>query len=163
MGHRWFLTRDGKQRHGPFSDSQLRQMASQGKLLPSDLLWRDESAQWVSASSVGGLFPETPPNTELPEFIYAYLPFLKSSRRRITFAVKRSGTLTSVSKTVRTFVSGGGGGSSTYTDSFGPVQSRSTPISISTTHEATMDLWILDDAGRESSVRIKNDVPLKEV
>ena len=42
MTSRWFTTSNGKQRHGPFSDTQLKQLASSGRLLPSDMLWRRE-------------------------------------------------------------------------------------------------------------------------
>lgn len=162
MGNRWFCTRDGKKQYGPYSDAQLRQLGVSGSLLPSDMLWLEGSRQWIPASSIAGLFSQPPDRKELPEFLYAHLPFFKSNHRRVTFTVDRTGTLTSVSKTVRTYVSGGGGGGSTHTDSYGRVQGSSAPVWINTTHETTMDLWILDEEGRESSVRIKKDIPLKE-
>ncbi len=155
--NRWFITRDGKQRHGPFSEQQLSHLASAGRLLPSDMLWREGSAQWIRAESVGGLFAQQPAITDLPEFHYAHLPFFPPDHRRIAFAVDRVGTLTGVSKTVRQFISGGGG--SVYSDRTGI---RGYFIPIRTTHETTMDLWVLEANGRESSVRISKDVPLKE-
>src|SRR5579875_327114 len=160
MGNRWFMTRDRKQRHGPFSDAQLRQLASSGKLLPSDMLWLEGSTQWVPANSINGLFLQKPVTRELPEFCYNYLPMFGPSH--IVFTVDRTGTLTSVSKTVRTYISGGGGGGSVYSDSFGRVYGSSAPFHINTTHDTTMDLWSLEADVRESSVRIKKDIPLKE-
>jgi hypothetical protein len=58
MANRWFITRDGKKRYGPFSDSQLRQLVPSGRLLPSDMLWLEGAPTWVPASSVNGLFSE---------------------------------------------------------------------------------------------------------
>lgn len=162
MGNRWFITRDRKQRHGPFSDAQLRQLASAGKLLPSDMLLLQGSARWVAASSIDGLFSQDTAATELLEFHYAHLPLFSADHRRVLLTIDRSGTLTSVSKTVLTYVSGGGGYGSVYTDSSGRVHGSSSPVRIDTTHEITMDLWILEPDGRESSIRIWDDIPLKE-
>jgi hypothetical protein len=58
MANRWFITRDGKQRHGPFSDAQLKQMASSDKILASDMIWREGTQKWVPASSIRGLFSQ---------------------------------------------------------------------------------------------------------
>jgi hypothetical protein len=33
---------------------------------------------------------------------------------------------------------------------------------IKTTHQTTLGLWILDEEGREASVRVEEDIPLKE-
>lgn len=162
MANRWFFTKDGKQRHGPFSDTQLRQLVTSGKLSPSDMLWQEGSTQWVPANSIDGLFSQEPVATELPEFLYVHLPLFRFDHRRVVFTVDRSGTLTSVSKMIRTYVSGSGGGGSFYSDSHGHVHGSSEPISINTTHETTVDLWILDDDGRESSLRINQDILLKE-
>lgn len=162
MGNRWFVTRDGKKRYGPFSDAQLRQLASAGKLLPSDMLLLEGSSQWVAASSIDWLFSQNPAAKKLPKFYYVHLPLLSANHRCVQFLIDRSGTVTGVSKTVRTYVSGGGGGGSVYTDPFGRVQGSSSPVWIFTTHKTTIDLWILEPDGRESSVRIEEDIPLKE-
>lgn len=162
MANRWFITRDGKRRAGPFSDAQLGELASLGMLLPSDMLWLEDSTRWVPARSINGLFAHEPVATGLPEFRYAHLPLFRPDHRQVVFTVDRAGTLTGVSKTVRTSVSGGGGGGSGSTDSYGRGYGSSAPVWIDTTHETTMDLWILDADGRESSVRIKKDIPLKE-
>lgn len=161
MGDRWIVTRDGKQCHGPFSDAQLKDLASSSRLLPSDMLWQEGSTQWVPADSIDGLFSRERVVAELPEFFYAHLPFFRKDHRRVAFTVERSGILTAVSKTDRMYVSGSGGGGSVYTDFSGHVQGSSASFSIRTTHETTMDLWIRDDDGRESSIRIKKDIPLK--
>ena len=63
MAHDWFYTRDGKQKHGPVSSTQLQTLARSGQLLPSDRLWKQGMSQWVPAAKVKGLFPSpaTPP------------------------------------------------------------------------------------------------------
>lgn len=94
------------------------------------------------------------PSTGFPDFFYTYL----FSHRRVSFEVDRAGILTGLSKSVKTSVSGGGGAISS--DSYGHVQGWINPIS--TTHETTMELWIQDAEGRESSVIIKKDIPLRE-
>jgi hypothetical protein len=68
MGNRWFITRDRKQRHGPFSDAQLRQLASSGRVLPSDMLWLEGSTQWVPANSIDGLFSQNRDSTKKCRF-----------------------------------------------------------------------------------------------
>lgn len=49
---------------GPFDMATLQQMAANGKLTASSLVWTNGMAQWVKAGSVGeleGLFPPVPP------------------------------------------------------------------------------------------------------
>lgn len=48
----WYITRDGKKMHGPFTDAQLQQMASDGKILESDLVWREGYNNWVPVSQI---------------------------------------------------------------------------------------------------------------
>ena len=55
---RWYLARN-RQKYGPYSIEQLRQMASSGHLFPEDMLLQEGTQQWVAASSVQGLFPST--------------------------------------------------------------------------------------------------------
>ncbi|MCS7270059.1 MAG: GYF domain-containing protein [Gemmataceae bacterium] len=52
MNSRWFITRDGKHTHGPFTEEQLLHWAQSGKLLPTDLVWKEGSDSWVPLSSV---------------------------------------------------------------------------------------------------------------
>jgi hypothetical protein len=163
MANQWFITRDGKQRYGPFSDVQLRELASSGRLSPSDMLWTDGAKQWRPASSIHGLFGQLCLARHLPDFHYATLPGFPTDHRRIAFRVDRAGILTSVSKTVTSSVSGGGGGGYIDTNLYdGRIHGSTAPVWIDTTHKTKIDLWILDSEGRESSLRIKKDIPLKE-
>lgn len=57
MSAEWFYLKN-RQNLGPFNQDQLRQLAQQGKLLPSDLVWKNGMASWSPASSVPGLLPE---------------------------------------------------------------------------------------------------------
>src|SRR5436309_2877482 len=55
---RWFYTPDNKQRIGPLTTAQLRQLASNGTLRPEYMVMREGSGKWMPASTVKGLFPE---------------------------------------------------------------------------------------------------------
>jgi hypothetical protein len=120
----------------------------------------DDKVNDAEIPSAGAISPVAA--SAMPEFLYAHLPFFRPDHRRVTFAVDRSGALTGVSTRDRMYVSGGGGGGSVYTDSHGHVHGSSAPVWVNTTYETTMELWILDAEGRESSVRIRKDIPLKE-
>jgi hypothetical protein len=52
----WYSGRDGQQ-YGPFEEAQMMSMVADGRVLSSDLVWREGLAQWVPASSVPELFP----------------------------------------------------------------------------------------------------------
>jgi len=49
----WHYSQDG-QRKGPVSDEDLRRMASEGTLKPSDLVWREGMSEWQPASQATG-------------------------------------------------------------------------------------------------------------
>ena len=52
----WFYIHDG-QRFGPVEENELRRLARDGELLPTDLVWNPTMEQeWRPASSVPGLF-----------------------------------------------------------------------------------------------------------
>jgi uncharacterized protein DUF4339 len=53
---RWYIARN-KEKVGPFSAGDLRQLASYGLLKPGEYLWAEGAAKWVEAASVPGLFP----------------------------------------------------------------------------------------------------------
>lgn len=55
----WYYEKNG-QRCGPYSASQLKQLATAGGLSPTDLVWKESFSDWVSASRVKGLFPPSP-------------------------------------------------------------------------------------------------------
>jgi hypothetical protein len=59
MGQEWYYQQNG-QKHGPISGASLKQLAAAGKLQPTDLIWKEGMAKWVSARSVKGLFPAAP-------------------------------------------------------------------------------------------------------
>lgn len=52
----WYCTRSGE-RSGPFSATELKTLADEGKLQPADLLWKEGMSAWAPASSARGLFP----------------------------------------------------------------------------------------------------------
>jgi hypothetical protein len=51
----WYYAKDGKQQ-GPISMAQLRQLASSGRLEPTDMVFKTGTTDWVDASTVAGLF-----------------------------------------------------------------------------------------------------------
>jgi tellurite resistance protein len=52
---RWHVSIGGKQQ-GPFTDVELRAMASRGELTPDSHIWKNGMAQWAKASQLKGLF-----------------------------------------------------------------------------------------------------------
>ena len=64
MSQQWYVSRSGD-RTGPFSGSQLKELAAEKKLLPEDLIWKEGMKEWASAAKAKGLFAdscgETPP------------------------------------------------------------------------------------------------------
>jgi hypothetical protein len=57
MASKWFYARDG-QRIGSVSSAELQSLAALGKLLRTDLLWKEGMADWRSVSQFPKLFPE---------------------------------------------------------------------------------------------------------
>ncbi len=66
MATEWHYNTGGE-RHGPVSVMQLKQLARNGELQPSDLLWKKGLADWVPASKVKGLVPEQTEPPPLPD------------------------------------------------------------------------------------------------
>lgn len=74
----WFIRRHNDFDEGPLSASELKARAASGKLRPSDRIRREDTNNYVAASSVRGLFnevaPSSPPNktstnqTKIPLF-----------------------------------------------------------------------------------------------
>jgi hypothetical protein len=56
MADEWYYTQQGQQK-GPVPTAQLKQLASSGRLMPTDLVWKQGMANWVPASNTRGLFP----------------------------------------------------------------------------------------------------------
>jgi hypothetical protein len=57
METQWYYTDQG-QRRGPVSPEQLKQLATSGRIQPSDMVWKQGMAQWAAASEIKGLWPE---------------------------------------------------------------------------------------------------------
>ena len=56
MSDQWYYT-ENRERRGPFSEAQLKQIAASGQLKPTDLVWKKGMAAWQRASELPWLFP----------------------------------------------------------------------------------------------------------
>jgi hypothetical protein len=57
MANEWHFTRNGQPAGSPVSAAQLKQMATDGQLQPTDMVWQDGMTAWTPAAAVKGLFP----------------------------------------------------------------------------------------------------------
>ncbi|MCY3018612.1 MAG: GYF domain-containing protein [Planctomycetota bacterium] len=57
---KWFYGRGGQQ-IGPVSRDVLRQLAQAGQLSPTDLVWKQGTANWTPAGQIAGLLPNDAP------------------------------------------------------------------------------------------------------
>ena len=55
MSANWYYTKN-KDREGPVTPAQLKQLASKGWLAPDDLVWKEGMPNWLPARKVRGLF-----------------------------------------------------------------------------------------------------------
>jgi hypothetical protein len=55
----WYFSKDGKQRLGPFTSDQLRQLAAGGLLEPTHMVLKAGKRKWVPAGFIPDLFPPT--------------------------------------------------------------------------------------------------------
>ena len=55
MANQWYYSKNGNQ-CGPVAAAELKALAVAGKLLPTDLVWKDGMASWQPAGKVKGLF-----------------------------------------------------------------------------------------------------------
>jgi ferredoxin len=62
----WYLARN-KQRVGPLSFAQLRELAAQGELSRDDMVVQAGAQKWVAAGEVHGLFPQPAATPAEPE------------------------------------------------------------------------------------------------
>ena len=60
MANEWYYKTLHGDRQGPVSDMELKNLATSGALLPTDLIWKEPMTEWRPASNVRGLFPEKP-------------------------------------------------------------------------------------------------------
>jgi hypothetical protein len=59
MAELWHYTSAGEPME-PVTAAKLKQFAAAGDLRPNDKVWKEGMADWVKASSIRGLFPNTP-------------------------------------------------------------------------------------------------------
>ena len=55
MSANWYYTKN-KEREGPVTPAQLKQLASKGWITPDDLVWKEGMPNWLPARKVRGLF-----------------------------------------------------------------------------------------------------------
>jgi len=55
MAEQWYVARD-KDKFGPYTAARLKELAAQGRVLPTDMLHKEGEAKWVAANTVDGLF-----------------------------------------------------------------------------------------------------------
>ncbi len=67
MDSKWLYSRDGTD-HGPVSSGELLELARNGKLLRTDLLWKEGMVEWKYAGEFANLFPQEA-DKELPAVI----------------------------------------------------------------------------------------------
>ena len=78
MSENWYLNRDGRTNLGPFTPDQLRQMAIEGRVVPTDKLWRTGEPTWIDASTLPYLtFPPPLPSVMPP------IPDVNPARRHV--------------------------------------------------------------------------------
>ncbi len=53
----WFYTENGQQAAAPVSAAELKRLATAGQLQPTDMVWREGMANWVTAGTIKELFP----------------------------------------------------------------------------------------------------------
>lgn len=61
----YFVGKNGQQT-GPFSVEQLREMAANGQLLGTDLVWKDGMSGWEPASTLAGVFSAASGSVDSP-------------------------------------------------------------------------------------------------
>ncbi|MBT3279704.1 MAG: DUF4339 domain-containing protein [Phycisphaerales bacterium] len=67
----WVIAKNGE-KHGPFTTEQLKELAATGKLLSTDMVWRDGLEGWAKASMLKGLEfsqPEIRQDKKMPDSI----------------------------------------------------------------------------------------------
>lgn len=57
MANDWHFTLNGQPADAPVSWAQLKQLATAGRLEPTDKVWREDMTGWEPAGSIKGLFP----------------------------------------------------------------------------------------------------------
>ena len=65
MADQWYYT-ENRERRGPVSQEQLKQLATSGKLKSTDKVWKKGMAAWMPASEHDWLFPPSPADADAP-------------------------------------------------------------------------------------------------
>src|SRR6516165_9934566 len=65
MAEMWFYTCEGKQMD-PVTIRELKRLAGDGTLKPTDMVWKEGMPRWIRASSLRELFPD--PTAALDKF-----------------------------------------------------------------------------------------------
>jgi hypothetical protein len=65
MDDQWHVAR-GKQKFGPYTFAQLRQIAAEGRIVPTDMVLKVGTQKWMPASAFTGLFEPSTPATPPP-------------------------------------------------------------------------------------------------
>lgn len=66
MAGEYYIARGGKNKQGPYSSKQLKELAGSGRLMPTDLVWKEGFPKWVEANQIKGLFNPTLPVAHAP-------------------------------------------------------------------------------------------------
>ncbi|MGA2032037.1 MAG: DUF4339 domain-containing protein [Thermoguttaceae bacterium] len=94
MAHEWYYT-ENRERRGPVSEEQLKELALAGQLTPTDLVWKKGMAQWVAAGQIKGLFtavqaPASPPPLPVapPSLATPAMPLQSTEAQQPSFATE---------------------------------------------------------------------------
>ena len=60
MTTEWYYAKN-KQKVGPVTEEQLKELIRSGELSPTDMVWKQGMAKWQPAGAVDGLLPKPPP------------------------------------------------------------------------------------------------------
>lgn len=85
MEHTWYYARNGTDRQGPVSETDIKNLITQGQVQPDDLLWREGLSAWTPlrdlaefrATPAPALAPPPPPveRAELPAGLSGWMAF----------------------------------------------------------------------------------------
>ena len=62
----WYYARNGTDRQGPVSETELRNLIAQGQVQPDDVLWREGMAAWTPLRDLAEFRSLTPSTHTLP-------------------------------------------------------------------------------------------------
>src|SRR5262245_37150544 len=75
MATDWYYSKNGS-KYGPVASAELKALARAGKLMPTDLVWKEGVSSWKPAANVKGLFAAAPP--PIPLFAAAPPPIRRA-------------------------------------------------------------------------------------